>query len=139
MIKISRSLILALLAVCSAVAYGQTTAQTPSPDKDTPSPSALSQTQPSSPPPVDLKSLPKNLFLDQKDFWTAPLHMSKKQWEWTPPALILGGLLIKADSNIEKHAPTSQSTVSHAATTSNVGVAALSAAGAGLFLLGHMQ
>ena len=28
-----------------------------------------------SPGPVDLKSLPKNLFLDQKQFWTAPFHM----------------------------------------------------------------
>lgn len=89
--------------------------------------------------PVDLKSLPKNLFLDQKEFWTAPVHMSQKQWEWTVPALILGGSLIKADNNIENHVPTTKSTVSHAVTASNAGVAALTAAGAGLFLLGHMQ
>lgn len=88
---------------------------------------------------VDIKSLPKNLFLDQKDFWTAPLHFSQKEWEWTAPSLLLGGLLIKADNTIEKHVPTSKSTVSHAVTASNAGVAALATAGAGIFLLGHLQ
>ena len=127
------------LAVCTAAACAQTSTEAPSPNKETPPQEAPSLASPFLPPPVDLKSLPKNLVLDQKDFWTAPLHMSKKQWEWTPPALILGGLLIKADNNTEVHAPTTKSTVSHAATASNVGVAALSAAGAGLFLLGHMQ
>jgi membrane-associated phospholipid phosphatase len=93
----------------------------------------------SSPQPVDLKSLPKNLFLDQKDLWTAPLHFSQKQWEWSVPSILVGGLLIKADKTIEKHVPTAKSTVSHAATASNAGVAALAGVGAGLFLLGHIQ
>jgi membrane-associated phospholipid phosphatase len=91
------------------------------------------------PPPVDLKSLPKNLFVDQKDFWTAPLHFSHQQWEWTVPSLLVGGLLIKADNTIEKHVPTSKSTVLHAGTASNAGVAALAGVGAGLFLLGHLE
>jgi hypothetical protein len=90
-------------------------------------------------PTVDIKSLPKNLFIDQKDFWTAPLHFSHKQWEWTVPSLVVGGLLIKADNTIEKHVPTGKSTVSHASTASNAGIGALTAAGAGLFLLGHLQ
>ncbi|HEY4762747.1 MAG TPA: capsule assembly Wzi family protein [Candidatus Sulfotelmatobacter sp.] len=92
-----------------------------------------------SPGPVDLKSLPKNLFLDQKQFWTAPFHMSEKQWEWAIPSLLVGGLFIKADQTIENHVPTNKSTVSHAVTASNAGLAALSVAGAGLFLLGHIQ
>jgi len=92
-----------------------------------------------SPGPVDLKSLPKNLFLDQKQFWTAPIHMSEKQWEWAIPSVLVGGLFIKADQTIENHVPTNKSTVSHAVTASNAGVAALAAAGAGLFLLGHIQ
>jgi membrane-associated phospholipid phosphatase len=92
-----------------------------------------------SPGPVDLKSLPKNLFLDQKQFWTAPIHMSEKQWEWAIPSVLVGGLFIKADQTIENHVPTNKSTVSHAGTASNAGVAVLTAAGAGLFLLGHIQ
>jgi len=91
------------------------------------------------PPPVDIKSLPKNLFVDQKNFWTGPLHMSEKQWEWAPAALLVGGLFIKADQTIENHVPTNKTTVSHAVTASNAGVGALAAAGAGLFLLGHLQ
>jgi len=92
-----------------------------------------------SPGPVDLKSLPKNLFLDQKQFWTAPIHMSEKQWEWAIPSVLVGGLFIKADQTLENHVPTNKSTVSHAGTASNAGVAVLTAAGAGLFLLGHIQ
>lgn len=90
-------------------------------------------------PTVDIKSLPKNLFIDQRDFWTAPLHFSHKQWEWTVPSLVVGGLLIKADNTIEKHVPTGKSTVSRASTASNAGLGALTAVGAGLFLLGHLQ
>jgi hypothetical protein len=140
MIKItSRPLLVILLGVCSALATGQTATETPSPDQDSPSQTAPSQTRAFSPPPVDIKSLPKNLFVDQKDFWTAPLHFSGKQWQWVAPSLVIGGLLIKADNTIEKHVPTTQSTVSHASTASNAGVAVLAGTGAGLFFLGHVQ
>ena len=106
------------------------TAKTPGPDSIS---AALSQ------PTVSIKSLPKNLLVDQKDFWTAPLHFSEKQWDWTLPSILIGGLLIKADGTIENHVPTTKTTVSHAVTASNAGVAALTATGAGLFLLGHAQ
>src|SRR5207248_8191886 len=66
---------------------------------------------PISPPPADLKSLPKNLVLDQKDFWTAPLHFSEKQWDWALPSILVGGLFIKADGTIDKHDPMSKTTV----------------------------
>jgi len=115
-------------------------AQTPGDQNDTPQSSTVQPQEPASGTnPVDLKSLPKNLFLDQKDFWTAPLHMSDKQWDWALPSILAGGLLIEADRTIENHVPTSKSTVSHAVTASNAGVAALATVGAGLFLLGHMQ
>lgn len=132
----SRVLILVLFAFA-----GNTLAQMPEASTDssaaTSKPAEIRQLLP--PPPVDIKSLPKNLFVDQKDFWTGPLHMSKKQWEWAPAALVVGGLFIKADQTIENHVPTNKTTVSHAVTASNVGVGALAATGAGLFLLGHMQ
>lgn len=127
------------LAASSAVAYAQTPSEAPSPEKNTPSQTAPLQPSEFSPPPVDIKSLPKNLFLDQKNFWTAPVHFSHQQWEWVAPSLALGSLLIKADDTIEKHVPTTKSTVSRAATASNAGLGALTAAGAGLFLLGHLQ
>src|SRR5215471_1792255 len=132
----SRALILVLFAF-----GGNILAQTP----ETPTDSSTEASKPAEtrqllpPPPVDIKSLPKNLFVDQKNLWTAPLHMSQKQWEWAPAAVLVGGLFIKADQTIENHVPTNKTTVSRALTASNAGVGALAAAGAGLFLLGHLQ
>jgi membrane-associated phospholipid phosphatase len=125
---------LLLVFVCCGLASGQSTAGE---DKD--STAKTPQRRTFDLAPVDVKSLPKNLFWDQKDFWTAPLHFSEKQWNWALPSILVGGLLIKADGTIEKHVPTSKSTVSHGVTYSNAGVAALVAGGGGLFLLGHLQ
>ncbi len=130
-------LLAAALAVCNVTACAQTA--TEKDDASATTPKVATQTRDISPGPVDIKSLPKNLFLDQKTFWTAPAHMTQKQWEWAVPLVIAGGGLVVADNNIEKHVPTNSSTVSHAVTASNAGVAALAGAGAGLFLLGHMQ
>jgi membrane-associated phospholipid phosphatase len=129
--------LLIFLIGCGSALLAQ---ETPGGQDTTPSPPPTSSRAPVFlGSPVDLKSLPKNLFVDQKNFWTAPFHFSGKQWEWVAPSLVIGGLLIKADNTMEKHVPTSKSTVSHAATASNAGVAALTATGAGLFLLGHLQ
>jgi len=131
-------LLISLHAVSTAVLYAQTPSESPSPGNETASknsPLPLQFVR----PPVDLKSLPKNLFMDQEHFWTAPLHMNQTQWEWAPAALLVGGLFIKADQSIENHVPTSKSTVSHAATASNAGVGALVGTGAALFFLGHMH
>jgi Capsule assembly protein Wzi/PAP2 superfamily len=129
-----------LIALTSTYALPART-QTPAGDQNAvPQPSMAQPQEPvTGTASVDLKSLPKNLFLDQKDFWTAPLHMSEKQWDWALPSILAGGLLIEADKTIENHVPMNKSTVSHAVTASNAGVAALTAAGAGLFLLGHIQ
>lgn len=131
---VASSVVISLLLTCSLAS-----AQEPQQKELAPQSKSQAKTSAVSPPPVDLKSLPKNLFLDQKQLWTTPFHMAQKQWEWAPVALAIGGLFIKADQNIEGHVPTSKSTVSHAVTASNAGVAALTAAGAGLFLLGHFQ
>lgn len=91
-----------------------------------------------SPPPVDLGSLPRNLFTDQKTFWTTPFHMTAHQWQWTVPLAFVGAGLLASDTAIEEHVPTNPSTVSHAVTFSNAGVAALAGVGGGMFLLGHI-
>ncbi len=126
-----------LVVICSAAAG----AQQPS-KSDTPAPSS-SQADAGfkglTPSPVDLKSLPKNLFLDQKNFFTAPLHMNQSQWEWAFPALVVGAGLIASDNTLQKHVPTNPTTVSRGSTASNAGVGVLAGAGAGLFLLGHLQ
>jgi membrane-associated phospholipid phosphatase len=91
-----------------------------------------------SPTPVELKSLPRNLFTDQKAFWSTPLHMTTTQWQLTVPVAFVGAGLLASDTAIEKHVPTNPPTVSHAVTLSNAGVAALAGVGGGMFLLGHI-
>jgi membrane-associated phospholipid phosphatase len=137
--RVSALILLALLHVFFAGTIAH--AQSPTPEKDAPAAASHSEAQPleSSTAPVNFKSLPKNLFMDQKDFWTAPFHMTQKQWEWAFPAILAGGGLILADKRLEKHVPTDPSTVSHAVTASNAGVAALAGAGAGFFLLGQVK
>jgi membrane-associated phospholipid phosphatase len=130
----------ALFAGSIKLAWAQEPSQQASQDG---TPASSSQVAPlfkdQSSDPVNIKSLPKNLFLDQKNFWLAPLHMSQKDWEWAVPLVLVGGGLIAADNTIEKHVPTSPTTISHAVTASNAGVGVLAGAGAGLFLLGHLQ
>ena len=87
--------------------------------------------------PVDLKSLPRNLFVDQKNFWTTPFHMTTAEWQWTVPLAFVGAGMLASDTAIEKHVPTNPTTVSHAVTASNAGLAAMAGVGAGMFLLGH--
>ena len=75
--------------------------------------------------PPDLKSLPRNLFQDQKSFWLTPFHMNKREWRWTIPLAFVGAGMLASDTAIEKHVPTDPSTVSHATTASNAGLALL--------------
>ena len=76
-------------------------------------------------PPVPLKSLPRNIFIDQKNFWTTPFHLTQSQWQWTVPLTFAGAILLASDTAIQQHVSTSASTASHAVTFSNAGVAAL--------------
>ena len=89
-------------------------------------------------PAVDLKSLPRNLFVDQKNFWTTPFHMSQTEWQWTVPAAFVGAALLASDTAVERHVPQSTTTANHAVTASNAGVGALAGIGAGMFLWGHI-
>ena len=129
-------LLSALVVGCSVL----TRAQEPSKgEAPAPSSQADAGSKEFSPGPVDIKSLPKNLFLDQRNLFMAPFHMKEKQLEWALPAILIGGVLIASDKTLETHVPINPTTVSHADTASNAGVGVLAGAGAGLFLLGHFQ
>jgi membrane-associated phospholipid phosphatase len=133
-------LVAALIIGCSLTGCSLTAfAQTPVDEKNTPAPSPTRE-EPSpafSPDPLRLTSLPRNLFLDQKNFWTTPFHMTKTEWRWTVPLAFVGAGLLASDTAVERHVPTSSTTVSHAVTASNAGLAVLTGAGAGMFLLGQ--
>src|ERR1022692_2742774 len=116
-------------------------AQTPGDEKNTPAPSP---NPPAKSPefslaPVDLKSLPRNLFQDQKNFWLTPFHMTEAEWQVTVPLAFAGAALVASDTAIEKHVPTNPTTVSHAVTASNAGLGAMAGLGAGMFLWGHLR
>jgi len=131
-----RSWLLAVVVGCSLIASAQTPADEKKPPAPSPKPKVESPEL--SPPPLRLKSLPRNLFLDQKSFWSTPFHMSKAEWQWTVPLAFAGAGLLASDTAVERHVPTSSTTVSHAGTASNAGLAALVGAGAGMFLLGQV-
>src|SRR5581483_818669 len=132
---VSRSLVAGSLVVgCLSVS-----AQTPPDNPNAPKmPQKLGNSYDFSSSPVDLRSLPRNLFTDQRTFWTTPFHMTAHPWQWTVPLAFVGAGLLASDTAIEKHVPTNPSTVSHAVTLSNAGVAALAGVGGGMFLLGHI-
>jgi membrane-associated phospholipid phosphatase len=128
--------VLVMLVVGSSLIAG---AQTPAEDRHTPDASSKRAHSPDSvPPPVDLKSLPRNLFQDQKNFWSAPFHMSEADLHWVVPLAFAGAAMVASDTAIEKHVPTNPTTVSHAITVSNAGLAAMAGVSAGMFLWGHV-
>ena len=112
-------------------------AQTPE-DTARVQPPKVAQSSDTSLPPVDLKSLPRNLFTDQKNFWSTPFRMSESDWQWTVPVAFISAAFLASDTAIEHHVPTNPNTASHAVTASNAGVAALAAVGGGMFLWGHL-
>jgi membrane-associated phospholipid phosphatase len=130
-----QSFLLAALVIASSLgARAQNTE-----DSNAPRPPRAEKASEPSLPAVDLKSLPRNLFTDQKTFWTTPFHMSERDWQWTVPAAFVGAISLASDTAIEKHAPTNPSTVSRWTTASNAGLAAMGAAAGGMFLLGHVK
>ena len=132
-ILVTFRLLAALLLSCSLVA-----AQIQGEDKPTPS-KPETQSSEVELAPVDLKSLPRNLFQDQKNLFLAPFHMNVRQWEWTVPLAFVAAGLLASDTAIEKHVPTNPTTVSHANTASNAGLGAMAAVGAGMFVWGHLK
>lgn len=115
-------------------------AQTTPDDSSSHSPSLKSESDAgdTSLPPVDLKSLPRNLFVDQKNFWLSPFHMTESDLHWVVPAAFVGAAFLASDTAIEGHVPANPSTASHAVTASNAGAVALVGAGAAMFLWGHV-
>lgn len=137
----ARFQVLSWLLMTLVVGFGLLAfAQTPAEGRQTPDPSAKPQEHSPDfvPVPVDLKSLPRNLFEDQKNFWTTPFHMSDADLHLIVPLAFAGAALVASDTAIEKHVPTDPTTVSHAVTASNAGLGAMAGLGAGMFLWGHV-
>jgi membrane-associated phospholipid phosphatase len=100
-----------------------------------PVPTQAAVTEPGS---ATLKSLPRNLIIDQENLLTTPFHLNKSQWKWAVPLALVGTVLLASDTAVEGHAPSNPNTISRATTASNAGLAALVGAGGGMFLWGHL-
>lgn len=130
-------LVAALIFGCTLIACAQT--QGDEEGAPAPSPKSEEKSRDFSLGPVNLKSLPHNLFMDQKNFWSVPFHMKESEWRWTVPIGFAGAALVASDTAIERHVPTSPTTASHAITASNAGLGAMAGVGAGMFLWGHLM
>jgi membrane-associated phospholipid phosphatase len=133
--------LMAVVVGGSSIARAQSGPDNDNDNDNKDAPSALPKPEVHSPdsslPPVNLQSLPRNLFLDQKSFWSAPFHMTETELRWVVPLAFAGAALVASDTAVEKHVPTNPTTVSHAVTVSNAGLAAMAGLGGGMFLLGH--
>jgi Capsule assembly protein Wzi/PAP2 superfamily len=130
-------LFLTLFFACGLIA----SAQTPGDEKQVPdaTPKPAAKSPEFGLQPVDLKSLPRNIFIDQAKLFSTPFHMTVSEWQWTVPLAFVGAALLASDTAIEGHVPTNPTTVSHANTASNAGLGALVAVGAGMFVWGHLK
>src|SRR3954471_1533073 len=81
-------------------------------------------------------SFPRDIFVDQKEFWATPLHLRLDDAYWGVPFGIISGGLIAADTSIEKQLPTSPNTIKHFKQISDYGVIAYGGLVAGSYLLG---
>lgn len=95
------------------------------------------QSADSSSEPVDLKSLPRNPFVGQKNPWTAPLPLTNADLHWLLPLGFAGTPLVASGTSIEQHVPTNSITVSPAVTASNAALAAMAAVSGAMFLAGR--
>ena len=98
---------------------------------------ASEQALPESPSPLLLKSLPRDIFQDQKDFWFTPFRLTKHQWEQTIPFTFVAAGLLASDTGLQRNTPRSSDTISRANLAANGGLGLLVGAGAGMYLFGE--
>jgi len=72
---------------------------------------------------------------DQKDIWTSPAHIQLADTRWLVPLAGLTAGLFATDWQYSASLSTNPTTLSHYKTVSNVGIASLAGAGAGMYLM----
>lgn len=87
---------------------------------------------------VTLRSVPRNIVGDQKDFWSFPARLRVKDLKWALPFAGATAYLLENDHYIETKLPSSASTIKRANSISNYGAFAFGGAVGGAFLLGSI-
>ena len=80
----------------------------------------------------------KNVAEDQRTMWTSPAHLQLIDLDWVVPMGAATGILLATDSDVSRSLSNSPSRLANSTTFSNVGLASLAGAGAGLYLWGHI-
>src|SRR5271170_2856747 len=104
----------------------------PEPHNDPDPPAA---TPPSKPEPITLAGTPKRILLDQKAIWTSPLHVKPLDAMWLLPLAAVTGTMIGSDQHtMNDLIHINANDQNHFKTLSDVGVAALGALPASMYL-----
>ncbi len=77
----------------------------------------------------------KDFAENQKQIWTSPLRVRTQDATWLVPLGGIAASLFVTDRQYSASLPQNASTISHYKTVSNIGIASLAGAGAGLYLL----
>lgn len=80
----------------------------------------------------------RNFALDQKAIWTSPFHVKLVDAEWLVPLGGAAAAMFATDTEVSKHLNSSPSRISTSNNLANAGIATFAAAGAGMYLWGHL-
>jgi len=80
----------------------------------------------------------RNIAEDQRAIWTSPQHLRLIDADWLLPMGAVTGISLATDTDVSRHLSNSPSRLANSNTFSNVGLASLAGAGAGLYLWGHV-
>lgn len=86
-----------------------------------------------------LKDLPKNLLIDQKEFWTSPLRWTPRDATWLVPLTGMTAGSIALDGTMERGLPKSSRIIHRSRQLSNYGAAGLAGLDGGFYLLGALK
>ncbi len=100
-------------------------------------PSAALRTPTVAAHPLRLRSLPRNILVDQKAFWTSPARLRVRDLRWVLPLSGLTAGLIAADTRIEAHLPDGAGFIDGTRIFSTAGVAALGGTAGVLYVWGR--
>ncbi len=87
--------------------------------------------------PARVRSLPRNLLLDQKDFWTSPARIRVGGLRWLLPFTAASASLIACDTRIESHLPDGSPFINGTRIFSTAGVASLGGTASFLYIWGR--
>lgn len=85
------------------------------------------------------RSLPRDIYLGQKDFWTMPMHLRLDDAYWGVPFAITTGGLIAGDVSIKNALPQNPNTIKRFDNISNYGAFAFGGLVGGSYILGKLN